>query len=289
MNPGLKCKTKTYKNLGEKRKVSGMTIWRNSTSALSIPYLPIVLFLELGPHKISPFHNSMSLGVLLPCSCLVQTVMLLRLHEYPSSSRKHHPIAHILLLWPLYCFHHQLLLESSVWNCVIDGSIGAEKYIVTCYLHFGWLQFSILVSVYCKLVSFLKDENYLYLARPWHRMCLKYFSLKICVCMCKGFYAYMSVHNACTQRPQGGVWCTGTGVTSIMSCHLGSGNQTQSSGRTSSALNLWNISPDSDLFVYLMCVNVLPSCLYVYHVCTWFAQRPTRDIRSLTTGVIHGC
>jgi hypothetical protein len=36
-----------------------------------------------------------------------------------------------------------------------------------------------------------------------------------------------------------------------------------------------------------MCV--LPVCTYVYHLCSWFSQRPEKGVRSPEIGVRDGC
>ena len=41
-----------------------------------------------------------------------------------------------------------------------------------------------------------------------------------------------------------------------------------------------------DLF---KCINVLPACIYVYHMYAWYPWRSEESIRSLGTGVMNGC
>jgi hypothetical protein len=40
-------------------------------------------------------------------------------------------------------------------------------------------------------------------------------------------------------------------------------------------------------FTYFMCINALPACMYVYHMCVWCPCR-SEYIRSPETGVMDG-
>lgn len=36
-------------------------------------------------------------------------------------------------------------------------------------------------------------------------------------------------------------------------------------------------------------MNILPSCIYVYHVYAWYLRRPEEEVRPLENGFAYGC
>ena len=38
-----------------------------------------------------------------------------------------------------------------------------------------------------------------------------------------------------------------------------------------------------------MCVDILPSCISMHHVCSLFPKRPEESVMSLGAGVTYGC
>jgi hypothetical protein len=45
----------------------------------------------------------------------------------------------------------------------------------------------------------------------------------------------------------------------------------------------------SCLFIYFMCVSVLPACMSVYHVCAWCPQGSEDGAEFTAAGVVGGC
>jgi hypothetical protein len=43
------------------------------------------------------------------------------------------------------------------------------------------------------------------------------------------------------------------------------------------------------LFIYFVCMSVLPACMYVHHKCVLCPRRPEEGIGSLGSGVMDGC
>lgn len=53
--------------------------------------------------------------------------------------------------------------------------------------------------------------------------------------------------------------------------------------------NWWFSSLKNYLVIFIVCVNVLPTCVYVFRVCAWWSQRPEEGTGPLGAGVTDGC
>lgn len=117
--------------------------------------------------------------------------------------------------------------------------------------------------------------------------CLLFYYHRFNFIFCVFLWIFMFTICMCSQKTVGGIGSLELEM--VVSHHLGHGNQTQTSARTASAFTVWVITLSPPLlfvplffyFKFLYCIESLPTCMFVYHLCGRYLQRLEKGIISL--------